>query len=137
MNLDAHLGRKVSQVGNSAVGKALSALAFKLGGVRRLALLNMLCTASLGFIISFPIYSVGGTAAALPTASFTVLLLILIFFGIFSFHLKPLWKFSSKLLVFAILFSLPFGLLSLPLLQKLSSSASVACKLPHHKKSKN
>jgi hypothetical protein len=123
LDIDALLKQKVSQASNSRVGKFLFFLSKKVGGVRRLALLNMLCTASLGFAISFPIYSVGGMAAAFPTAFFTLLLISFIFAGIVSPRFRPLRKISPKLLVFAIIFSLPFGLLSLPLLQRISSKA--------------
>jgi type IV secretory pathway TrbD component len=119
--LDGLLQRKVSQASSSRVGRALNSLAAKIGGVRRLALLNALLTSCLGFAISFPIYSAGGIAAALPTSIFTFFLVSMICIAALSAGVKRMRGFSRKALAFAIIFSLPFGLLSLPLLEKLSS----------------
>jgi hypothetical protein len=120
MDFDLLLSEKVSDASDSAPGRVLSALARKVGGVRRLALLNMLLTSALGFAISYPIYLVGGILAALPTALFTFVLVFSILLGALSVSFRGLRRVSSKLLIFAIIFSLPFGLLSLPLLKEIS-----------------
>ena len=116
------LVKRVAQAHNSFFGKHISALSERIGGVSAAAALNILFTAALGFIITFPIYEVGGFWLALPTGAFTIVLLVLISLGIISNQFNIGRKHTRNLLVFAILFSLPFGLLSLPLLQELSKN---------------
>lgn len=120
MDIDMILSDKVADALHSTPGRVLSALAKKVGGARRLALINMLFTFSLGFLITYPIYLVGGILAALPTGLFTAALLFSILFAAISLHSQRMRRVSPKLLAFAIVFSLPFGLLSLPLLNELS-----------------
>lgn len=106
----------------SFLGKKMNALACRIGGVEFCAFLNLVFTAALGFLITFPIYEVGGVYAAIPTGGFTLILLFLISLAMaVSFlSIKPLEIAVRPLLGFAIMFSLPFGLLSLPLLNSLS-----------------
>ncbi|MBN2121572.1 hypothetical protein JW721_00735 [Candidatus Micrarchaeota archaeon] len=120
MDFDLLLSEKVSDASDSVPGRVLSALARKAGGERKLAFLNVLCTSLLGFVITYPIYLVGGILAALPTALFTAALVFSILLAILSVSVGRIRSVSSKLLVFAIVFSLPFGLLSLPLLKEIS-----------------
>jgi uncharacterized membrane protein YhaH (DUF805 family) len=123
LDFDALLSEKVRAASDSRIGRMLYSLSEMLGGVRRLAFLNVILTSSLGVAITLPIYSAGGPAAASPTAFFTLFLISLILLAVFSVHVKSLRRISSKALAFAIIFSLPFGLLSLPLLRKISSLA--------------
>ena len=118
------LVEKVAQANNSFLGKHLNSLASKIGGPSRAAFLNILCTAILGFIITYSIYELGGIYASLPTAAFTAILLAFISISIISHNANKGKKLARKLLIFAIVFSLPFGLLSLPLLHRLSSIKS-------------
>jgi len=122
MNLDKILVTRVRQASNSFVGKRVLKLSDKIGGASAAAALNVLCTGILGFIITFPIYEVGNIWLALPTGLFTIILLLFLSLGILSREFHTGSAHARKLLVFAILFSLPFGLLSLPLLHELSKN---------------
>jgi len=122
VDLDRILVKRAAQAHNSFLGKRITALSERIGGVSAAASLNILFTAALGFIITFPIYRVGGFWLALPTGAFTILLMLFLFLGILSYRFQLGKPYARKLLVFAILFSLPFGLLSLPLLQELSKN---------------
>ena len=116
------LTERIAQAHRSPVGRCLLAISGRVGGPVPPALFNLICTAALGFVITFPIYELGGPIAALPTAAFTVILLIIIAIcmanhligGPFS---GPLLR---SLLTFGILFSLPFGLFSLHLLHSMA-----------------
>ena len=122
MDFDKTLREKVAQANNSSAGRVLDSVADRIGGVPHLAALNIICTAILGFVVTYPIYVVGGIIPALPTAIFTVILLILIGFSAVNHLLGFPFRghVPRKLLTFGILFSLPFGLLSLPLLHSMS-----------------
>ncbi len=117
------LTERIAQAHRSPVGRCLLAISGRVGGPAPLALFNLICTAALGFVITFPIYELGGPIAALPTGIFTVVLLIIIaacmvnhlIGGPFS---GPLLR---SLLTFGILFSLPFGLFSLNLLHSMAA----------------
>ncbi len=122
VNLDKILVKRTAQAHKSFFGKRITALSERIGGVSAAAALNIVFTAALGFIITFPIYEVGGFWLALPTGAFTLLLMLLLSLGILSYRFQLEKPYARKLLVFAILFSLPFGLLSLPLLQELSTN---------------
>jgi hypothetical protein len=122
LDLDHLLVKRVMQASNSFIGKKVLALSDRVGGSYVPAALNLIFTAALGFIITFPIYELEGFWFALPTGAFTIILLISFFTCIISSYLHFGRKHARKLLVFAILFSLPFGLLSLPLLNELSKN---------------
>ena len=116
------LVKKVAGATKHPFGRALEKFAFKVGGPAIAATMNLLCTATLGIIITWPIYRLGGPWAALPTGGFTIILITIISVAMFVnvTSSKPLRKVVRPLLVFAIMFSLPFGLLSLPLLHSIS-----------------
>ena len=122
MDLDKLLVKRVNQASRSFIGKRMLALTEKIGGASTAAALNIIFTAALGFIITFPIYELEGFWLALPTGVFTIILLVCLALGIASKELHTGKKHARKLIVFAILFSLPFGLLSLPLLHELSTN---------------
>lgn len=122
MDLDKILVKRTAQAHKSFFGTRISTLSERIGGVSAAAALNLLFTGILGFIITFPIYEVGGFWLALPTGAFTVVLLFFISISMLSHHFHMGRKHARNLLVFAILFSLPFGLLSLPLLHELSKN---------------
>ncbi len=121
-DLDAMLVKKINQTKQTGLGKALNRLGHKIGGPSVAAFLNLIFTATLGFLITLPIYELGGVWAALPTGGFTLVLLLIIALSIFVNEIGPnhLRKFMRPLLVFAILFSLPFGILSISLLNSIS-----------------
>lgn len=121
MDLDKLLVKRVRQASGSFIGKRLLSLSDRIGGAYIPAALNLVFTAALGFIITFPIYELEGFWLALPTGAFTIILLISLSACILSSYFHMGRAHARKLLVFAILFSLPFGLLSLPLLHELSS----------------
>jgi hypothetical protein len=120
LDLDRMLVREAARANNSVIGRPLAALAERIGGPSTAASLNILCTAFLGFTITYSIYALGGPWAALPTGAFTLLLISFISFAILSANSGAGRKAARKPLAFAIIFSLPFGLLSLPLLSSLS-----------------
>ncbi|MBD3398578.1 hypothetical protein GF412_05040 [Candidatus Micrarchaeota archaeon] len=120
MDLDRMLVKRVKQASGSFIGKRLLALTDRIGGAYIPAALNIIFTGALGFLITFPIYELEGFWLALPTGAFTIILLFSLATCIFSSRFNVGRKHARKLLVFAILFSLPFGLLSLPLLHELS-----------------
>ncbi|MCP4646551.1 MAG: hypothetical protein GY852_02300 [bacterium] len=122
MDLDKILVTRVRQASNSFVGKRVLKISEKIGGASAAAALNILFTGILGFIITFPIYELEGIWLALPTGIFTLILLLFLSISILSRELHIGNKYARGLLVFAILFSLPFGLLSLPLLHELSEN---------------
>jgi len=118
--LDKLLTEKIQQAYHSPTGKFLNALAVRLGGAEHAAFLNVLCTAGLGTIIIFPLFMVGGIWASSPPLLFTLALLFVICGSILSFRYNKGRKMMRPLLATAIILSLPFGLLSLPLLHSLS-----------------
>ncbi len=113
---------RVAQAKKSRIGRALDKFASQIGGPSAAAGLNLMCTAALGIIITWPIYEVGGFYAAIPTGGFTLILLSIISLAIIVnvTSSDALRKVTRPLLVFAIMFSLPFGLLSLSLLHSIS-----------------
>lgn len=79
----------------------------------------------LGFFMTYPLYRAGGIWLALPTTVITVLLVTLLSVSVINHRLGgPLPDSITRiLLVFVILFSMPFGMLSLPLLLKMSTNS--------------
>jgi len=126
MNLDSLLVKAVKKANKSFIGKPLSSLSEKIGSPSLLAFLHILFTAALGFIVTYPLYLAGGFWLALPTGFLAVLVVSSIFISVFLFELGYKGHIQRKLLVFAMLFSMPFGLLSLPLLHKLSKKEKSA-----------
>lgn len=112
------LTERIAQAHHSFLGKWLLSVSERIGGPASLSFLNLICTAALGFAVTYPLYELGGIVAAFPTGAFTLALLAIIALSILN-HLAggPLsGPNMRKLLTFGILFSLPFGLLSLNLL---------------------
>jgi hypothetical protein len=120
LDLDKIFTQKVDQAHHSVVGKFLDSLALRLGGPEHSAFLNVLCTAGLGTIIIFPLFMVGGIWVSSPPLFFTLALLFVICGSILSFKYGEGRKIMRPLLAAAIILSLPFGLLSLPLLHELT-----------------
>ncbi len=120
MDFDAFFTKKVNQAHGSSIGRFLDALALRLGGAEHAAFLNALCTAGLGAIIVFPLFIVGRRWAYEPPLFLTLALLFVICGSTLSFKYDKGRKIMRPLLAAAIIFSLPFGLLSLPLLHELS-----------------
>ncbi len=122
MGLDEFLVKKINEGSKTRVGRFLISLASKVGGVSRLAGLNIILTATLGFIITYPLHITFGFHAALPTAIITIVPITIIFICILNYnfggHLNG--RTMRLLLLFAIFFSLPFSVLSLPLLHSIS-----------------
>ncbi|NYZ77547.1 hypothetical protein H0O02_04520 [Candidatus Micrarchaeota archaeon] len=121
-DLDATLVEKIGQVNKSAIGRFLNSIASMIGGVYTLVCLNIICTAMLGFVVTYAVFLVEGFGVALLPALVTTIPIAVIFtsmlndrFGFFGM------KMPRRLLLLAIFFSLPFGILSLPLLHKMSS----------------
>jgi hypothetical protein len=71
-------------------------------------------------IIIFPLFMVGGIWVSSPPLFFTLALLFVICGSILSFKYDEGRKIMRPLLAAAIILSLPFGLLSLPLLHELT-----------------
>ncbi len=118
MDLDEFLVRKISEGRKTKIGKFLNALAEDAGGVSRLAFLNIILTASLGFIVTYPIFITFGVHASLPTAIVTMVPISIIFICILNHNFGGYLsgKTLRLILLIAIFFSLPFSVLSLPLL---------------------
>ena len=123
---DDLLTKKFAELNRTPTGRFFSSLSSRVRCVTALAGLNILGTAMLGFLMTYPLYLAGGFWAALPTTIVTVLLTALLSISIFNHWLgEPLpGSTTRQLLVFAILFSMPCGMLSLPLLHNMSSTDS-------------
>ena len=120
LDLDKIFTQKINQAHHSVIGKFLDSLALRLGGSEHSAFLNVLCTAGLGTIIVYPLFLLGRRWAYDPPLFFTLALLIVICASILSFRYGKGRKIMRPLLAAAIVLSLPFGLLSLPLLHELT-----------------
>ena len=120
MDFDKLLVENVAKANKSSFGQFLSGISTKVGGPSVAALLNVLCTASLGIIISYPLFLLGGLWIAHPPIILTLSVLSIILASIASYRLGIGKKPMRHLLALAIFFSLPFGLLSLPLLHAIS-----------------
>jgi hypothetical protein len=120
-DLDAIIYERIAQANNSILGKFLNSLAHRIGGVSILAFMNILCTTVVGIVVCYPLYLVGGFYAAILPALFTLLVLTGLFIAILDYRIKFFGRNPPKmLLLFSIAFSLPFGILSLPLLHALN-----------------
>jgi len=123
LDIDRILTENIAKTKKSAIGRFLDSITERTERVSSLVVLNFISTASLGFLMTYPLYLVGGIWAALPTGIFTLFILGIFLFciinslsgGVFN---GPVLR---KLLALGILFSLPFGLLSIPMLYKISS----------------
>jgi hypothetical protein len=117
LGFDEFLNRKIDEGRKTRAGRFLDSLS-RSGGVSRLALLNIILTATLGFIITYPLHATFGLHAALPTAIVTIIPITIIFICVLDHNLggRMNGKTLRLSLLFAIFFSLPFGILSLPLL---------------------
>jgi hypothetical protein len=122
MNWDSELKKKVKKAGDSGLGQFFLRLSSRIGGIPILSAIHIGFVALVGFITSYPLFLAGGFWLALPTTAFTILIAGIVFFCLFSYSFRLFignhWL--HKTLVFAMLFSLPFSLLSLPLLHGLS-----------------
>jgi len=120
--MDEYMSRKIYGSRKSRAGKMLNKVAAKVGGISRLAVLNIFLTVLLGTIITIPIYLAAGIHASLPTAIVTIVPVLVIAFTILDYnsgrHMPG--EFMRLLLIVAIFFSLPFSILSIPLLQAIS-----------------
>lgn len=116
------MSKKIYDSRKSRIGKILNRFAAGVGGVSRLAVLNIFLTMLLGTIITIPIYLKFGLHASLPTAIITVVPVLVIAFTILDYnsgrHMPG--EVMRFLLIGAIFFSLPFSVLSIPLLQEIS-----------------
>ncbi|MBU0636057.1 hypothetical protein KKE06_03455 [Candidatus Micrarchaeota archaeon] len=121
-DFDKELKKKIAQANQSIIGRFFSFLAAKIGGISVSAGLHLLFVLVGGILMTFPLFIAGGFWLALPTGAFTIILIALVLISIFSYWSKSSFARASvrKLLVFAMLFSLPFSLLSLPLLNAIS-----------------
>lgn len=116
------MSRKIHDSSKSRAGKILNRVAAKIGGVSELAVLNIFLTALLGTIITIPIYLAAGFHASLPTAVITIVPVLVIAFTIVDYNSGRHMPGGAMrlLLIGAIFFSLPFSILSIPLLQAIS-----------------
>lgn len=121
MDFGKIFSEKVSAAHNSGFGKFLDAIALRLGGAEHAAFLNVLCTAGLGAVIVLPLLLVGKLLVFGPPLFYTLALLFIICGSIISYRYNKGRKIMQPLLAAAIVGSLPFGLLSLPLLHGLTS----------------
>ena len=121
--------KKVALLNNTLIGRFLFKISSNVRCVLVLACLNILCTAMLGFMMTYPLYIAGGVWPALPTTLLTILLVMILTASILSHRLEIKNPLQRTLLTFAILFSLPFGILSLPLLHRISSNEESVSEL--------
>ena len=124
-DFDAIIVKRVAQANKTMIGRLLNSLSSRIGGVLVLALLNIICTAILGAMVIYLAYHAGGVYAALPAILVTTIPIAVIFVTMVNHKLGVFGaKKPRKLLLLAIFFSLPFGILSLPLLHRMSSAHS-------------
>ncbi len=123
MKLKAYMNKKISKAKTSRVLKLIMSKIPKKSGVYKLALINVVCTTLLGVVITYSLYHTIGIESALSTVVFTAAIVGVILAALINIKLNT--KFGRNvlkvLLPLAILFSLPFGVLSLPLLQKIET----------------
>jgi len=126
LDLQKLFTEKTCKAKETRVGKFLTKTVAKLGGPYVLSSLHIICTTALGFFITYPIYLAGGFWAAFPTAVLTMIIVfIMAMVLIISKYGSIKWNPALRiLLILAILGSLPFGLLSLPMVQKLSQECN-------------
>ena len=119
---DEYMSKKIYASRKGFVGKILNNVADKIGGISRLAVLNIFLTMLLGTIITIPIYLKFGLHASLPTIIVTVVPVFVIAFTIIDYNSGRHMPGGAMrlLLIGAIFFSLPFSVLSIPLLQAIS-----------------
>ena len=122
MDLDEFLVKKIREGGKTRIGRFLRSLSLKIGGVTPLAALNIILTASLGFIIAYPLHVTLGFHAAILPAFITIVPISIIFICIVNYNMgNPVGEKTLRIpLMLAIVFSLPFSILSLPLLYTMS-----------------
>jgi len=124
MNLDNLLIKSVTRARKSFIGKHLFSFSSKIGNVSTLAFLNIIFTTLLGFIVTYPLYLVGGFWVALPTGLFTIIVVSSLFIILISYRIGHRSHLQRKFLALSIIFSMPFGVLSIPLLHKISEKKS-------------
>ncbi|MFC2174847.1 hypothetical protein ACFLQ2_03160 [archaeon] len=112
---------KLAKAKQSWIIKWIRSVTPKKNGVYILALINVVCTTLLGAAITYPIYRVLGIRGALPTTLLTTAVVLVILAALINRRLgTPVGRKALKaLLPLAIFFSLPFGVLSLPLLRRI------------------
>ncbi len=122
LDLDGFLVRKIREGRNTKAGKYLHSLSVRMGGVTRLAVLNIILTATLGFIIAYPLHITVGFHAAVLPAVVTIIPISVIFICILNYNIgSPVKEKTLRLpLMAAIFLSLPFSVFSLPLLYSMS-----------------
>jgi len=121
-DLDAMLVKRIGQVNESAIGRLLNSLASMIGGIYSLACLNIVLTAMLGYLVTYIVFLIEGFYVALLPALVTIVPITVIFTSMINHRFCFFgMKMPRRLLLLAIFFSLPFGILSLPLLHSMSS----------------
>ncbi|MCK4327078.1 MAG: hypothetical protein KAW41_01230 [Candidatus Diapherotrites archaeon] len=112
---------KIARAKESRIAKFIISATPKKNGVYILALVNVVCTTLLGAVITYPLYKLLGIRGALPTTLLTAAVVVVILASLVNRWLDTGFgrKALKGLLPLAIFFSLPFGVLSLPLLRRI------------------
>ncbi len=121
MKFKAYMNKKIAGAKKSRVLKFIMSKLPKKSGACKLALVNVVCTTLLGAFITYSLYHTIGMSGAIPAAALTAAVVAVILASLISLKLNTGFgrKALKVLLPLAILFSLPFGVLSLPLLRKI------------------
>ena len=112
---------ELAKARQSRLIKWIQSVTPKKNGVYILAIINVVCTTLLGAAITYPLYKLLGIRGALPTGILTTVVVAVIFASLLNrwFNTNFARKGLKALLPLAIFFSLPFGVLSLPLLRRI------------------
>ena len=121
MSFKTLMKQKIAEARGSRIVKFIHSIVPKKNGVYLLALANIVCTTLLGAAITYPLYKVLGIRGALPTGALTAVVVTVILAALVNRRLGTDFgrKALKALLPLAIFFSLPFGVLSLPLLRRI------------------
>lgn len=121
MSFKGLMKEKIASARKSRVIQFIQSITPKKNGVYILGIVNIVCTTLLGAVITYPLYKVLGIRGALPTTVLTAVVVIVLIAALVNRKLDTDFgrKALKGLLPLAIFFSLPFGVLSLPLLRKM------------------